>query len=107
MDTLLHMYQTYLQILHPIAPITDIRNVRRFPYRRAKGCQKSSPHPRKRNIYPVPSFSVDTDTPDASDNGTRTEYTVDTAMPTIQVYLHIQSDSSPLSYKVHIHIGTY
>ena len=38
-------------------------------------------------MYPVPSFSVDTDTPDASERGTRTEYTVDTAIPVIHVYL--------------------
>jgi hypothetical protein len=36
-------------------------------------------------MYPVPSFKVLTDTPEASERGTRTEYTVDTAMPVIQV----------------------
>ena len=63
----------YLQILVPIAPIIDSRNVSRFPYRRANGCQNSKLHPRNKNMYPVPSFSVDTETPDASERGTRTE----------------------------------
>lgn len=42
-------------------------------------------------MNPVPSFKVDTETPVARDNGTRTEYTVDAAIPTIHVYLFGQS----------------
>jgi hypothetical protein len=71
-----------------MAPSTEIKKVSRLPYFNAKGCQKSSPQPKKRNIYPVPSLSVDIETPDDSDNGTRTEYTVETAIPVIHVYLH-------------------
>lgn len=72
-------------MLVPMAPTIDIRNVSLLPYRRAKGCQKSRPQPRKRNMYPVPSFSVETETPEAFERGTSTEYTVDTAMPVIHV----------------------
>ena len=38
-------------------------------------------------MYPVPWFSVEIETPDDVDNGTRTEYTVETAIPVIHVYL--------------------
>jgi hypothetical protein len=57
-------------------------------------------------MYPVPSFKVDTETPDALDNGTKTEYTVDTAMPVIHVYLRIESAVSSISGSEHLQIGT-
>lgn len=53
----------------------------------AKGCQKSRPHPANRNIYPVPSLSVLTDSPVCSDRGVITEYTTEQAIPAKRVYL--------------------
>lgn len=69
----------------PIPPRTEMRYAIRLPYLRENGCQNNKPQPRNRNIYPVPSLSVETETPVASDKGTRTEYTVDTATPVNQV----------------------
>jgi hypothetical protein len=63
----------YLHMLVPIAPSTEIRYAGRLPYLRAKGCQNNSPQPSSRNIYPVPSLSVDTETPEFSESGTSTE----------------------------------
>lgn len=49
-------------------PTSDRIYVKRLPYCIANGCQNSSPQPANKNIYPVPSFRVDTETPVASDS---------------------------------------
>lgn len=56
-----------------MTPTKEIRYVNRFPYCKANGCQKRSPHPASRNRYPVPSFKVLTETPVFSERGTSTE----------------------------------
>lgn len=74
-----------------MAPRTEMRKARRLPYLKANGCQKSRPHPRNKNMYPVPALRVLTDIPVSSDIGTSTEYTVETATPVNQVYLPLAS----------------
>jgi hypothetical protein len=48
-------------------------------------------------MYPVPWFSVATETPDADDSGTKTEYTVLTDIPVNHVYLYCSLDLESLS----------
>lgn len=63
----------------------EMRYVMRFPYLDENGCQNSRLHPRNRYMFPEPWLRVAMETPDASERGTRTEYTVDTAIPANQV----------------------